>query len=212
VGIQVLHRQGWFLHLLCNQHSASLTELCTLKANELQAHFSAAWSRTGRKGPYAAYYVQIKPGGGSFVGKHHLVLIVLGRSAMAPDTGPRVVRQQHSWGAGGWGSSTASTSVHILNHGRIAEAPSRRRLQLGRTITHLDACKDLSRPAATSYKSSNVGQSVARHDAPHLLNVPSSPPLDSAGTKTLGRPRAVSVLARVSLPIVHAASLCLRHS
>lgn len=32
-----------------------------------KAHFAAAWSRTGRKGPYAAYYVQIKPGG-SFVG------------------------------------------------------------------------------------------------------------------------------------------------
>jgi hypothetical protein len=26
-------------------------------------------SRTGRKGPYAAYYVQIKPNGGSVVGK-----------------------------------------------------------------------------------------------------------------------------------------------
>ncbi|KAI9721270.1 MAG: hypothetical protein M1812_002432 [Candelaria pacifica] len=32
-----------------------------------KTHFSAAWSRTGRKGPYAGYYVQIKPGG-SFVG------------------------------------------------------------------------------------------------------------------------------------------------
>ncbi|KAJ4536627.1 hypothetical protein HRR76_004658 [Exophiala dermatitidis] len=31
-------------------------------------HFSAAWSRTGRKGPYADYYVQIKPGGKSYVG------------------------------------------------------------------------------------------------------------------------------------------------
>ncbi|ORY12291.1 hypothetical protein BCR34DRAFT_563868 [Clohesyomyces aquaticus] len=31
-------------------------------------HFSAAWSRTGRKGPYAGYYVQIQPGGKSFVG------------------------------------------------------------------------------------------------------------------------------------------------
>ncbi|KIW71414.1 hypothetical protein PV04_03587 [Phialophora macrospora] len=31
-------------------------------------HFSAAWSRTGRKGPYACYYVQIQPGGNSFVG------------------------------------------------------------------------------------------------------------------------------------------------
>ncbi|KAF2745825.1 hypothetical protein M011DRAFT_495334 [Sporormia fimetaria CBS 119925] len=33
-----------------------------------KTHFSAAWSRTGRKGPYAAYYVQVKPDGGSFVG------------------------------------------------------------------------------------------------------------------------------------------------
>lgn len=32
-----------------------------------QTHFSAAWSRTGRKGPYAAYYVQIAPSG-SFIG------------------------------------------------------------------------------------------------------------------------------------------------
>ncbi|KAF2421242.1 hypothetical protein EJ08DRAFT_641439 [Tothia fuscella] len=32
-----------------------------------KAAFSAAWSRTGRKGPYAAYYVQVKPGGGSLV-------------------------------------------------------------------------------------------------------------------------------------------------
>ncbi|KIW57111.1 hypothetical protein PV05_05709 [Exophiala xenobiotica] len=31
-------------------------------------HFSAAWSRTGRKGPYACYYVQIQPGGKSLVG------------------------------------------------------------------------------------------------------------------------------------------------
>jgi uncharacterized protein (TIGR02453 family) len=33
-----------------------------------KTHFSAAWSRTGRKGPYACYYVQIQPGGSSFVG------------------------------------------------------------------------------------------------------------------------------------------------
>ena len=32
-----------------------------------KTHFSAAWSRTGRKGPYAAYYAQIAPGK-SFVG------------------------------------------------------------------------------------------------------------------------------------------------
>jgi uncharacterized protein (TIGR02453 family) len=33
-----------------------------------KAHFSAAWSRTGRKGPFACYYVQISPQGQSFVG------------------------------------------------------------------------------------------------------------------------------------------------
>ncbi len=33
-----------------------------------KTHFSAAWSRTGRKGPYAGYYVQVQPGGASFVG------------------------------------------------------------------------------------------------------------------------------------------------
>ncbi|KAH9864847.1 hypothetical protein IAQ61_008792 [Plenodomus lingam] len=33
-----------------------------------KTYFSAAWSRTGRKGPYAHYYVQIQPNGGSFVG------------------------------------------------------------------------------------------------------------------------------------------------
>lgn len=31
-------------------------------------HFSAAFSRTGRKGPYACYYVHIEPGGNCFVG------------------------------------------------------------------------------------------------------------------------------------------------
>ena len=35
-----------------------------------KTYFSAAWSRTGRKGPYAAYYVQIQPNGGSFVGEY----------------------------------------------------------------------------------------------------------------------------------------------
>ncbi|KAK5115119.1 hypothetical protein LTR62_001816 [Meristemomyces frigidus] len=31
-------------------------------------HFSAAWSRTGRKGPYAGYYVQVSPDDQSFIG------------------------------------------------------------------------------------------------------------------------------------------------
>lgn len=30
-------------------------------------HFSAAWSRTGRKGPYACYYIHCEPGS-SFIG------------------------------------------------------------------------------------------------------------------------------------------------
>ncbi|RLL94039.1 hypothetical protein CFD26_103017 [Aspergillus turcosus] len=33
-----------------------------------KTHFSAAWSRTGRKGPYAAYYVHLQPGS-CFVGE-----------------------------------------------------------------------------------------------------------------------------------------------
>lgn len=33
-----------------------------------QPHFSAAWSRTGRKGPYACYYLHCEPGGNSFFG------------------------------------------------------------------------------------------------------------------------------------------------
>ena len=40
---------------------------CNLPLTKQQTHFSAAWSRTGRKGPYAAYYVQIAPSG-SFIG------------------------------------------------------------------------------------------------------------------------------------------------
>lgn len=31
-------------------------------------HYSASWSRTGRKGPYACYYVHLEPGGKCFVG------------------------------------------------------------------------------------------------------------------------------------------------
>lgn len=36
-------------------------------ADSTQAHYSAAWSRTGRKGPYACYYVHCEPGK-SFIG------------------------------------------------------------------------------------------------------------------------------------------------
>lgn len=32
-----------------------------------QPHFSAAWSRTGKKGPYACYYIHLEPGS-CFVG------------------------------------------------------------------------------------------------------------------------------------------------
>jgi uncharacterized protein (DUF2461 family) len=32
-------------------------------------YFSVSWSRTGRKGPYAHYYLHLQPGGGSFFGE-----------------------------------------------------------------------------------------------------------------------------------------------
>jgi len=32
-------------------------------------YFSVTWSRTGRKGPYAHYYLHLQPGGGSFFGE-----------------------------------------------------------------------------------------------------------------------------------------------
>ncbi len=44
-------------------------------------------SRTGRKGPYAGYYVQIAPGGKSFVGKRfpvHIVFFSLSTLLLAP--------------------------------------------------------------------------------------------------------------------------------
>ncbi|RFU30487.1 hypothetical protein B7463_g5868, partial [Scytalidium lignicola] len=33
-----------------------------------KTHFAAAWSRTGRKGSYAAYYLHVQPGGQNFIG------------------------------------------------------------------------------------------------------------------------------------------------
>jgi hypothetical protein len=39
-----------------------------------KTYFSAAWSRTGRKGPYAHYYIHIQPNGDSFVGKFSIPL------------------------------------------------------------------------------------------------------------------------------------------
>jgi uncharacterized protein (TIGR02453 family) len=41
-----------------------------------KTYFSAAWSRTGRKGPYAHYYVQVQPKGGSFVGMFDSLLLL----------------------------------------------------------------------------------------------------------------------------------------
>lgn len=37
-------------------------EYLMLTPSLFQPHFSAAWSRTGRKGPYACYYVHCEPG------------------------------------------------------------------------------------------------------------------------------------------------------
>ena len=34
----------------------------------IQVYFAAGWSRTGRKGPYAKYYVHIQPNGGTILG------------------------------------------------------------------------------------------------------------------------------------------------
>jgi uncharacterized protein (DUF2461 family) len=45
-----------------------------------KTYFSAAWSRTGRKGPYAHYYVQLQPSGGSFIGKFFRVPLRCKRS------------------------------------------------------------------------------------------------------------------------------------
>lgn len=40
----------------------NITKLLLVKlTSELQAHFSAAWSRTGKKGPYAVYYIHCEP-------------------------------------------------------------------------------------------------------------------------------------------------------
>lgn len=57
--------------------------------------FSAAWSRTGRKGPYAAYYVQIKPNGGSLVvgGVWMPDAQALARIRRAIDRRPRLMKQ-----------------------------------------------------------------------------------------------------------------------
>lgn len=34
-----------------------------------KTYFSVTWSRTGRKGPYAHYYLHLQPDGGSFFGE-----------------------------------------------------------------------------------------------------------------------------------------------
>ncbi|CAG8890418.1 unnamed protein product [Penicillium egyptiacum] len=56
-----------------------------------KTHFSAAWSRTGKKGPYAAYYVHFQPGS-CFVGRlspgccHHYPAFPFVISSIAADT------------------------------------------------------------------------------------------------------------------------------
>ena len=50
----------------CKYHWPSHYTTCRLRVHPLMPCESCS---TGRKGPYAAYYVQIKPDGGSFVGK-----------------------------------------------------------------------------------------------------------------------------------------------
>ena len=60
-----------------------------------------ARSRTGRKGPYACYYVHIQPGGRSFVGMEILllwnwpaVLILPGSGLWMPDAPPLALLRQ----------------------------------------------------------------------------------------------------------------------
>ena len=56
--MQVLSSTDPFLRCLVRPNWSEITA----------SAYSLRRSRTGRKGPYAAYYVQIQPGGGSFVG------------------------------------------------------------------------------------------------------------------------------------------------
>jgi hypothetical protein len=63
------HTPGFFLQrgaVLAFCVTRNPMKTCTLTS--AQTYFSAAWSRTGRKGPYAHYYMQVQPNGGSFVG------------------------------------------------------------------------------------------------------------------------------------------------
>jgi uncharacterized protein (DUF2461 family) len=49
---------------------------------------SAAWSRTGRKGPYAAYYLHIQPGDRSFIAYVPYMKLLMSRGGKwHPDSG-----------------------------------------------------------------------------------------------------------------------------
>ncbi|KAI9891865.1 MAG: hypothetical protein M1814_002250 [Vezdaea aestivalis] len=50
------------------ESSCQIIRLTLTAHTILQPYFSVSYSRTGRKGPYAGYYIQAQPGGGSFVG------------------------------------------------------------------------------------------------------------------------------------------------
>ncbi|KAJ5607692.1 Conserved hypothetical protein CHP02453 [Penicillium hordei] len=54
-------------YLLLRVPVAMACRMCSYVAGGRVTHFSAAWSRTGKKGPYAAYYVHFQPGS-CFVG------------------------------------------------------------------------------------------------------------------------------------------------
>ncbi|RMZ74345.1 glycoside hydrolase family 92 [Pyrenophora seminiperda CCB06] len=59
-------------HLTQSTFCGRTSETCTKIS---QTYFSAAWSRTGRKGPYAHYYIQVQPNGGSFVAESMLTAV-----------------------------------------------------------------------------------------------------------------------------------------
>jgi hypothetical protein len=66
-----------------------------------KTYFSAAWSRTGRKGPYAHYFIQIQPNGGTFLGKSALSLVVLRISSTAHgQIAPSLVSRHDSFDVG----------------------------------------------------------------------------------------------------------------
>lgn len=52
-----------------------------------KTYFAVTWSRTGRKGPYAHYYMHIQPGGGSFFGVWIIICVSIFSHWLRPGGG-----------------------------------------------------------------------------------------------------------------------------